>query len=249
MGGVIDPATRTFFAEAEFANADGRLRPGLFARVDLGHAGSPLRKSGEPDAMQKLAELCVRRPVFATVLILVLVVVGFFAYHQLGVDRFPKVDFPFVVVTTTLPGAAPGGDRDRGHRQDRGGGQHDQRHRPAELHLVGGRVAGQIQFALEKDADVAAQEVRDKVNRSSPSCPRTPIRRSSRSSIRTPIPVISIALSGPALACATSPSTPTRCSSAAWRSVTGVGQVKLGRPAAAPDQRRHRHPEARPRWA
>jgi membrane fusion protein (multidrug efflux system) len=36
VGGVIDPATRTFFAEAEFANADGRLRPGLFARIDLG---------------------------------------------------------------------------------------------------------------------------------------------------------------------------------------------------------------------
>jgi membrane fusion protein (multidrug efflux system) len=36
VGGVIDPATRTFFAEAEFSNTDGRLRPGLFARVDLG---------------------------------------------------------------------------------------------------------------------------------------------------------------------------------------------------------------------
>lgn len=36
LGGVIDPQTRTFFAEAEFANSDGRLRPGLFARVDLG---------------------------------------------------------------------------------------------------------------------------------------------------------------------------------------------------------------------
>jgi len=36
VGGVIDPQTRTFFAEAEFANSDGRLRPGLFARVDLG---------------------------------------------------------------------------------------------------------------------------------------------------------------------------------------------------------------------
>jgi len=36
VGGVIDPQTRTFFAEAEFANTDGRLRPGLFARVDLG---------------------------------------------------------------------------------------------------------------------------------------------------------------------------------------------------------------------
>jgi membrane fusion protein (multidrug efflux system) len=36
VGGVIDPQSRTFFAEAELANSDGRLRPGLFARVDLG---------------------------------------------------------------------------------------------------------------------------------------------------------------------------------------------------------------------
>ena len=36
VGGVIDPGTRTFFAEAEFPNSDGRLRPGLFARVELG---------------------------------------------------------------------------------------------------------------------------------------------------------------------------------------------------------------------
>lgn len=34
VGGVIDPATRTLFAEAEFPNRDGRLRPGLFARVE-----------------------------------------------------------------------------------------------------------------------------------------------------------------------------------------------------------------------
>ncbi len=34
LGGVIDPKTRTMFAEAEFANKDGRLRPGLFARVE-----------------------------------------------------------------------------------------------------------------------------------------------------------------------------------------------------------------------
>jgi RND family efflux transporter MFP subunit len=34
VGNAIDPATRTFFVEAEFQNADGRLRPGLFARVE-----------------------------------------------------------------------------------------------------------------------------------------------------------------------------------------------------------------------
>ncbi len=35
VGGSVDAATRTFLAEAEFPNRDGRLRPGLFARVSL----------------------------------------------------------------------------------------------------------------------------------------------------------------------------------------------------------------------
>jgi len=39
--------------------------------------------------MQKLAEICVRRPVFATVIVLLLTVIGGFAFFTLGVDRFP----------------------------------------------------------------------------------------------------------------------------------------------------------------
>src|SRR5712692_8605331 len=57
--------------------------------------------------MQWLAALCVKRPVFATVLILSLTVIGAFSFTQLGVDRFPKIDFPTVAVTTVQPGAAP----------------------------------------------------------------------------------------------------------------------------------------------
>ena len=57
--------------------------------------------------MQKLAELCVRRPVTAAVLILIFIVVGTVGYTRLGVDRFPQVDFPTVTVTTSQPGAAP----------------------------------------------------------------------------------------------------------------------------------------------
>ena len=62
--------------------------------------------------MQKLAEICIRRPVFATMLIMALVVVGGFCYTRLGVDLFPKVDSPTVTVTTVLPGASPD-NRDR----------------------------------------------------------------------------------------------------------------------------------------
>src|SRR5512137_1385268 len=57
--------------------------------------------------MQWLAKISVRRPVFATVLILFICVIGAVGYFQLGVDRFPKIDFPMVAVITRLPGAAP----------------------------------------------------------------------------------------------------------------------------------------------
>jgi HAE1 family hydrophobic/amphiphilic exporter-1 len=57
--------------------------------------------------VQKLAEICIKRPVFAAMLILALVVVGAAAYFKLGVNRFPAVDLPTVMVRTNLPGAAP----------------------------------------------------------------------------------------------------------------------------------------------
>jgi len=57
--------------------------------------------------MQWLARICVRRPVFTWVLTLSLIVVGATSFFDLGVDRFPKIDFPAVIVTTVLPGAAP----------------------------------------------------------------------------------------------------------------------------------------------
>src|SRR5919202_5825948 len=57
--------------------------------------------------MQKLAEICVRRPVFATMLILSLTVVGVFSLTTLGVDLFPKIDLPTITVTVVNPGAGP----------------------------------------------------------------------------------------------------------------------------------------------
>src|SRR4026209_2726445 len=57
--------------------------------------------------MQKLAEICIRRPVFATMIVLSLVVVGTAGFFRRGVDRFPSVDLPTVAVRVGLPGAAP----------------------------------------------------------------------------------------------------------------------------------------------
>ena len=57
--------------------------------------------------MQKLAEICVRRPVFATMLILSITVVGIFSFRSLGVDLFPKIDLPTISVSINNTGAAP----------------------------------------------------------------------------------------------------------------------------------------------
>jgi HAE1 family hydrophobic/amphiphilic exporter-1 len=57
--------------------------------------------------MQWLAQICVHRPVFATVIVLFLTVVGGFSFFTLGVDRFPKIDLPTISVSTSNPGSAP----------------------------------------------------------------------------------------------------------------------------------------------
>ncbi|HLL25773.1 MAG TPA: efflux RND transporter permease subunit, partial [Kofleriaceae bacterium] len=57
--------------------------------------------------MQWLSQISVRRPVFATVLIMVFVVVGLVGYRTLGVDKFPKIEFPLITIVTPYPGASP----------------------------------------------------------------------------------------------------------------------------------------------
>ncbi len=57
--------------------------------------------------MQRLAELCIRLPVFASMIILFIVVVGVVSYFQLDVDKHPEVELPQIQVRTMLPGASP----------------------------------------------------------------------------------------------------------------------------------------------
>ncbi len=114
--------------------------------------------------MQKLAEVCIRRPVFATMLILALVVVGLDSYRKLGVDYFPKVEFPFVNITTTLRGASPEEIESQVTKPleealNTISGIDDLNSTSAE-----GISIITIGFVLEKDPEVAAQEVRDKIS-------------------------------------------------------------------------------------
>ena len=52
-------------------------------------------------------QVSLKNPVFATMVMLAIVVLGLFSYQRLKVDQFPNIDFPVVVVTVDYPGASP----------------------------------------------------------------------------------------------------------------------------------------------
>lgn len=114
--------------------------------------------------MQWLARTCVERPVFATVLSLVILVVGSAFYKQLGVDQFPKIGIPVVLVITRLPGASP--EDVETEITDKIEGAVNTISAIEELHSTSSEGVSQvaIQFKLEKPVEVAAQEVIEKVN-------------------------------------------------------------------------------------
>jgi HAE1 family hydrophobic/amphiphilic exporter-1 len=113
--------------------------------------------------MQKLAEICIKRPVFASMIVLALVVVGAAGFFGLGVDRFPSVDLPTVSVRTSLPGGSPEEVESLITQQieevvntvdgiD-------------ELRSISGQGTSVViaTFDLDRDLDTAAQDVRDRV--------------------------------------------------------------------------------------
>ncbi|KQC06042.1 MAG: hypothetical protein APR62_08610 [Smithella sp. SDB] len=111
-----------------------------------------------------LADTSVKRPVFATMVIMALVVLGIVSYPSIGVDLFPKVDFPIVTVTTTLKGASPDvmdvdvTDRIEGAVNTINGVKTIT---STSTESVSRTV---IEFVLERNIDQAVQDVREKVS-------------------------------------------------------------------------------------
>ena len=123
--------------------------------------------------MQKLAEICVRRPVFAVMLIMALTVVGWFSYTTLGVDLFPKIDLPTITVTVVNPGASP--QEIETEITDKIEAAVNTISGIDELRSVSVEGVSQVfvTFQLEKNGDVASQEVRAKVDLVVPDLPET----------------------------------------------------------------------------
>lgn len=146
--------------------------------------------------MRRLAEICIQRPIFASMLIMALVVVGATAFFRLGVDRFPAVDLPTVSIRTTLAGASP----------EEVENEVTQRIEEVvntvdgidELRSISGRGTSVVvaTFRLERNIETATQDVRDRVAtvlKNLPDDADPPIISKMDNDSR---PVITVALSG-----------------------------------------------------
>jgi HAE1 family hydrophobic/amphiphilic exporter-1 len=114
--------------------------------------------------VQKLAELCIRLPVFASMIVLFIVVVGAVSYFQLDIDKHPEVELPQVSVRTTLPGASP-------EEVESSVSQVIEEavntvEGLTELRSNSGQGSSNIfaVFSLDRDIETAAQDVRDRVS-------------------------------------------------------------------------------------
>ena len=114
--------------------------------------------------MQWLAEICVHRPVFATVIVMFLTVVGGFSFFTLGVDRFPKIDLPTVSVRTSNPGASP--EEIESEITDVIEGALNTVPGVEEMRSSSSRGSSNVTltFNLDKDPDVAFQEIQQKLS-------------------------------------------------------------------------------------
>lgn len=113
----------------------------------------------------RLAEICVDRPVFATMLVSLLVVLGLFSYRDLGVDLFPKVDLPNIVITIRFPGAGPEEVETQVTKVveeavNTISGIDELRSTSFE-----GIAQIVVVFKLNRDPDICAQDVRDRIGR------------------------------------------------------------------------------------
>lgn len=109
-------------------------------------------------------DVCIRRPVFTCMLVSAPLVLGLASYGRLGVDLFPNVDLPVVVITTTLMGASveemeTGVTKPIEETVNTVSGIDELRSTTKE-----GYSQVVVQFVLQKDGDIAAQEIRDKIS-------------------------------------------------------------------------------------
>ncbi len=105
----------------------------------------------------------IRRPVATIMMCMAIVVVGLMSYSSMGVGMFPNVDVPYVLVQTTLAGASPEEIETSVTKVIEESVNQVEGIDEIKSQSMEGASLVSIKFMMDKDGDVAAQEVRDKV--------------------------------------------------------------------------------------
>ncbi|MBI5266887.1 MAG: efflux RND transporter permease subunit [candidate division Zixibacteria bacterium] len=144
----------------------------------------------------KLSEVAINRPVFTTMMMLALLVMGLFSWSELSVEMFPKVDFPFVTVTTIYPGGSAETIETDVSKKIEDAANQISGVRNVYSQSREGYSLVFCEFNLEKDGFEASNEVREKVAQ---------IRANLPDDIEEPVvsqydpesePIMSVAISG-----------------------------------------------------
>jgi hydrophobic/amphiphilic exporter-1 (mainly G- bacteria), HAE1 family len=176
-----------------------------------------------------LSELCVRRPVFATMLVMSLVVLGIFSFRDLGVDLFPRADPATVNISLQLPGASPDEmatsvvEPIEETLSSISGIDEMQSMRISE-----GKAQITVKFVLERDINDAANDVREKVSSAMASVPPQLLPPVITKVDPDSDPVMSIVVSSDAMSLRTLTEIADKQVKRAIETVNGVGEVDLG---------------------
>ena len=146
-----------------------------------------------------LTRIAVERPVFTTMMMVALLVFGFVSYQRIGVDLYPKFDFPVVVVATSYPGATPDTVETEISRPIE-----DALNAISGLDKVNstsyeGRSIVMATFKLGVDGLMAAQDVRDRVSPLEGEFPKTVEKPVIQRFNPADMPILSLAISSPTL--------------------------------------------------
>ncbi len=174
-----------------------------------------------------LSGVAIRRPIFTTMLMLGLIVLGVFSFRKLSIDQFPDVDIPVVSVQTTYPGAsAETIEREVTERMEQAFNPIEGVDKITSISLEGvSQVI--VEFDLSRSSDLGAQDLRSKIEA---------IRRELPTDIDPPIvqkfdpaalPIISLALSSDQTPLVQLTSIADEDIRRALESVRGVGEVRL----------------------
>lgn len=174
-----------------------------------------------------LSAVAIRRPVFTTMMMLALLVLGVFSYRGLAIDQYPNVDIPIVTVQTVYPGAsAETVEREVSRRMEEAFNPVQGVDKISSISLEGvSQVV--VEFDLGRDGDVAAQDVRAKIET---------IRRDLPTGIDPPIvqkldpsasPILSLGLASKATPLVELTTLADETVRRKLESVSGVGEVRL----------------------